>query len=245
MQGYFPPASIFKKRRGYMLRRSKIKTRKKKIQKLISEKKNENKGETALHAMGIRSKTSNNALDEVFEEAMDIMEKIRMTEGKSSFDDTFLKMARLLGILRGSCNRGRAAAIFVDDNHSIISEGYVGSLPKDPECDEVGHQMMKKITNDSSDNPQESTHCVRTIHAEENGILSAARRGVSLTGSTVYVTMTPCRTCAAKLVAVGVKRVVAQKLYPKHSAEVNKLFQRHNIELTVINPVEETYSDDN
>lgn len=46
------------------------------------------------------------------------------------------------------------------------------------------------------------------VHAEANLICNAARFGTSLLGSTVYVTHPPCIRCAAKLVQVGVSRVV-------------------------------------
>lgn len=46
-----------------------------------------------------------------------------------------------------------------------------------------------------------------TAHAERNAIDNAARK--LLKGSTAYVTMFPCMTCANSLVQVGVVRVVA------------------------------------
>lgn len=45
----------------------------------------------------------------------------------------------------------------------------------------------------------------RTIHAETNAILSA---GVDLTGTTIYCTHFPCAQCAAKIIQVGIKKVV-------------------------------------
>lgn len=43
------------------------------------------------------------------------------------------------------------------------------------------------------------------IHAEENAILTAAR---DLTGYTMYCTHKPCPTCTAKIIQVGVSRIV-------------------------------------
>jgi len=45
-------------------------------------------------------------------------------------------------------------------------------------------------------------------HAEENAIMHAARIGVSLKGSTAYVTWPPCSRCARSLIQAGVKEVV-------------------------------------
>ena len=75
-----------------------------------------------------------------------------------------------------------------------------------------------------------SEHCVRTVHAEMNGILQAARRGVALRGSTVYVSMTPCSNCCMSLISIGVKRVVCAKKYHK-GAESERMFRQANIEI--------------
>jgi len=51
------------------------------------------------------------------------------------------------------------------------------------------------------------------IHSELNCILKAAREGVSCIGATMYVTLSPCVSCAAMLVQAGVSRVVYEQLY--------------------------------
>ncbi len=45
-------------------------------------------------------------------------------------------------------------------------------------------------------------------HAEENMIFDAAKRGLSLNGSTVYITARPCKNCTKALVSVGIKKLV-------------------------------------
>ena len=42
------------------------------------------------------------------------------------------------------------------------------------------------------------------IHAELNCVLKAAKEGVSIMCSTVYVTLSPCVSCAAMLIQAGV-----------------------------------------
>ena len=56
-------------------------------------------------------------------------------------------------------------------------------------------------------------------HAEANGIANAARYGVSLQGSTVYVTCQPCASCMGALANVGVARVVYKEPYPDDRSE--------------------------
>ena len=56
-----------------------------------------------------------------------------------------------------------------------------------PHCDEVGHEMV-------------DGHCIRTTHAEANAIVQAAKNGVSIDNSEIFVTASPCYNCF-KLIA--------------------------------------------
>lgn len=107
---------------------------------------------------------------------------------------------------RATCDRGRSACVFVTTDNDLLSSGYVGSPPGFAHCDDVGHLWS-----------EDGKHCLRTIHAEQNAIIRAARNGVVLHASTVYCTMEPCRTCAMALIGIGVIRVVAKNAY--HAAD--------------------------
>jgi dCMP deaminase len=52
-----------------------------------------------------------------------------------------------------------------------------------------------------------------TIHAELSCILKAAREGVSVVGSTLYVTLSCCKPCSEMVAAAGIKRVVYKEAY--------------------------------
>ena len=52
------------------------------------------------------------------------------------------------------------------------------------------------------------------VHAEQNAICQAAYYGIRLAGSTIYVTLTPCLTCAKMIINAGIKRVVYKEGYP-------------------------------
>lgn len=58
----------------------------------------------------------------------------------------------------------------------------------------------------------------RTVHAEMEALLSAARLGVSVRDATLYTTTFPCHNCARHTVAAGVKRIVYIEPYPKSEA---------------------------
>ena len=125
-----------------------------------------------------------------------------------SWDEYFINILKAVS-LRATCNRGKAACIFVRDN-IILSTGYVGSPRGFEDCDHSGHlfEETKHVGRQDLVN-----HCVRTVHAEQNAICNAVRLGISLTDSTVYVSFTPCRVCAMMLVQIGVKRVVCCAKY--------------------------------
>ena len=71
----------------------------------------------------------------------------------------------------------------------------------------------------------EDGHCVRTVHAEANAIVQAARRGVSIDGGDVYVTASPCWGCFRLLANAGVKRIVFGEFYrdPRAFEVANRL----------------------
>ena len=65
------------------------------------------------------------------------------------------------------------------------------------------------------------------IHAELNAILHAARQGVSVKDSTIYITLSPCSACSAMIAQAGIKRVVYKEQYRDLSG-IN-LLKEHDI----------------
>lgn len=61
-------------------------------------------------------------------------------------------------------------------------------------------------------------HCLVSVHAEANAIVSAARSGIAVAGSTCYTTLSPCVGCASLLVNVGVKEVLYIERYQAYPA---------------------------
>ena len=66
--------------------------------------------------------------------------------------------------------------------------------------DEAGHMM-------------EDGHCVRTIHAEVNAVIQAAKNGTRIEGATIYVTASPCWNCFKTICNAGIKRIVFEEFY--------------------------------
>lgn len=153
---------------------------------------------------------------------------------RPSWDEYFLEIMKQVG-LRATCERGRSGCVVVKDKHILVT-GYVGSPPGTGHCDEDGHEFKKTI----HENGDVSQHCVRTTHAEQNAICQAAKRGISLDGSTLYCNMTPCYVCAKMIITCGIKRVVANKDY--HAAkDSKKVFKKAGVKLEILNKEVEKY----
>lgn len=126
---------------------------------------------------------------------------------RPSWDEYFMEICQTVA-KRATCDRGRSGCVIAKDNQILVT-GYVGSPTGLPHCDEVGHKMKKMIHEDDTI----TQHCVRTVHAEQNAIAQAAKRGIAIDGATLYCKMTPCRTCAMIIINCGIKRVVCEKKY--------------------------------
>ncbi len=143
---------------------------------------------------------------------------------RPSWDEYFMEVANAIS-KRATCNRGRSGCVIARDRTLLVT-GYVGSPVGFPHCDDVGHQMKEVHHGDGS----VTSHCVRTVHAEQNAICQAARLGISLQGSTLYCRMTPCRVCAMLLINCGIVRVVCERRYHA-GAESEEMFSQAGIAL--------------
>lgn len=116
---------------------------------------------------------------------------------------------------RSSCTRGHVGAVLVKDGR-IISAGYNGAPPGMAHCLDVGcEELTVKPVVGGGDFHDEYVElgCQRTIHAEANAIVWAARMGVPTLDSTMYSTHSPCASCARLLVAAGICRLYYRNDY--------------------------------
>jgi dCMP deaminase len=156
------------------------------------------------------------------------------TYRRPSWDEYFMEVAASIS-KRATCDRGRSGCVIARDNQLLVT-GYVGAPAGLPHCDEVGHQMRKVLHEDGS----VSQHCVRTVHAEQNAICQAAKRGVAIAGATLYCRMTPCRTCAMMIINCGIVRVVAERRY-HDGAESEEMFRAAGVVLEYVHDELEKY----
>jgi dCMP deaminase len=117
---------------------------------------------------------------------------------RASWDEYFMNIARMVAT-RATCDRKHVGAVLVRDR-TLLSTGYNGSIRGLGHCSEEGHMM-------------EDGHCVRTVHAEANAIIQAAKNGVGIDGSAIYTTASPCWPCFKLVANSGVKRIVFGEFY--------------------------------
>src|SRR4030042_5113658 len=118
-----------------------------------------------------------------------------------SIDEYFLKIASVVAE-RSTCLRHHVGAVAVKNKH-IISTGYNGAAAGVKDCLELG--CLRDEKNIPSGTQQQ---ICRAIHAEQNAIIQASLHGVSIEGSTLYCTHTPCIICAKMLVNAKIVRYV-------------------------------------
>ena len=111
------------------------------------------------------------------------------------YDIAYLKMAKEWSKL-SHCKRKQVGALIVKDK-MIISDGYNGT-PTGFEnfCeDEDGYTKWY------------------VLHAEANAIAKVSGSTQSTKGSTLYITLSPCRECSKLIFQSGITRVVYSKKY--------------------------------
>ncbi|MFH1648064.1 MAG: dCMP deaminase family protein [Chloroflexota bacterium] len=117
-------------------------------------------------------------------------------------DEYFLKIASVVAE-RSTCRRHHVGAVAARNKH-ILSTGYNGAPAGAKDCLELG------CLRDELGIPSGERHEIcRAIHAEQNAIIQSGLHGVSLEGSTVYCTHTPCVLCAKMLVNAKIARFVS------------------------------------
>ena len=137
-------------------------------------------------------------------------------------DEYFLKIASVVAE-RSTCRRHHVGAVAVRDKH-ILATGYNGAPSGARDCLELG------CLRDEMNIPSGTRHEIcRGIHAEQNVIIQAGLHGISLEGSTLYATHTPCILCAKMLVNAKVKKLVTFGSY--NDDEFIRLFREAGIEV--------------
>ena len=136
-----------------------------------------------------------------------------MKNKRISKDEYYLGIAREVST-RSTCFRRSIGAIIIRGDQ-IISTGYVGAPRKTKDSLEHGFCLRDNL---NIPHGQRYELC-RSVHAEQNAIINAARAGVSLFGGDIYIygsspgeskpiNAFPCFICKKMIINCGLKRVI-------------------------------------
>jgi len=108
---------------------------------------------------------------------------------------------------RSHCVKMKVGSVIAKDTR-IVSLGYNGPPAGTHNCDEVWPENGCPRS--------EKGGCSLALHAEENAIIYASKNKVSLEGSTLYVTLSPCLPCARMIFSMGIKKVIYLNSYAEY-----------------------------
>jgi len=107
----------------------------------------------------------------------------------------FMKVADITAE-QSYCKRKQVGAVLVKDNF-IIATGRNGTLPKHDNCCEDSNGQTSEFT----------------LHAEQNILTFCNREGIKTKGSTLYVTLSPCKMCSKLIASAGIIHVIYKDIY--------------------------------
>ncbi|MBI4360680.1 cytidine deaminase [Candidatus Micrarchaeota archaeon] len=142
---------------------------------------------------------------------------------RPSWDEYFMGIAKMAST-RSNCIKRKVAAVIVKDKR-IISTGYNGTPRGTRNCNEGGCPRC----NNFSPSGASLEECLCS-HAEENAIVQSSYHGVSIAGSTIYSTFSPCLLCAKMIVNAGIREVVYVAEYSV-SDTAKKMLQEAGVQL--------------
>jgi dCMP deaminase len=126
----------------------------------------------------------------------------------------YLDIARVVAT-RSTCLKVLIGAIILKEDQ-IIAAGYVGAPRHTRSSLEHGFCLRQKLEIPSGSQYE----LCRSIHAEQNAIINAARAGVSLLGGDMYIygerresqevfNAFPCFICKKMIINAGLRRVIS------------------------------------
>ena len=143
---------------------------------------------------------------------------------RPSWDEYFMTLADEVAT-RTTCLRRAVGAIIVKEKR-ILATGYNG-VPSGLRLCSVTGCLREKLGVPSG---QRHEIC-RGLHAEQNALLQAARYGIDIEGSSIYITTQPCVVCAKMLINAGISEIIYRNPYPDELAM--ELLNESNIKIRI------------
>lgn len=114
---------------------------------------------------------------------------------EAMWDERWMAIAKLVATPLFSKDRSRqVAAVVVTQDNELVTIGWNGFARGIDDNVECRHERPEKYE--------------WTVHAEENALLNAARRGIATRGCKVYLPWYPCHKCANSMVQAGISEII-------------------------------------
>ena len=124
---------------------------------------------------------------------------------------------------KSTCLRRKVGCILISVDGNIVAQSNGGTYNGET-CESIG--CLRAKGNIKSGTMMEKCH---GLHAEQKVIAVCARKGIPTLGSSVYITLCPCKTCSKTLIEAGVKHIYfISDDYP--DKDYQKLFDSNKIE---------------
>jgi dCMP deaminase len=160
-----------------------------------------------------------------------LMNLLNVNKMDNKWKKTFMKIAYIISE-HSTCVRKQVGAILVKDKR-IISIGYNGVISGKMHCCEIfknidlhSPEFYKKHGEWSANNE---------IHSEVNAIIWAAKQGIKIKNSDIFITLSPCINCAKLLVQSSIKNVYYNEIYDRDQSGIAFLKTNNiNVEQIII-----------
>jgi len=134
----------------------------------------------------------------------------------------FMIMAKMAS-LRSSCNSRPSGAVIVNSENRILSTGFTGTVPGREQCSDKGSDFCYRR---SVGGPEDDKYNIcPSIHAEQNAIIQAAKSGISIDGTVMYCTLSPCYVCLKMIAGAGIYKVYYELSYESKDHDRDALWR--------------------
>ena len=128
----------------------------------------------------------------------------------NKWDERFMELAETVAGWSSCYQENRHIGAVIVKDKRIVATGYNGAPQGVKSCVERGECLRRKLDIPSGTR-QEVCYAV---HAEQNAICQAAKQGLAVDGTTMYVTHQPCVICARMIINAGIKKIIYKHGYP-------------------------------
>lgn len=164
-------------------------------------------------------------------EIFDIIKSWQIMANLEKDKNTFRDISRVIAE-RSTCKRVKVGAVLVKEGRIVVT-GWNGVPAGFKHCNEVHDEF-----DDVNSAEFRAVHAKFSedfeLHAEMNCIAFAAKHGIAVGGADMYVTVSPCRSCAKLLIAAGIRRIFYVTRYDRADLNGIELLELANVHVEQI-----------